>query len=204
MRRKLVIPVKSLRRGKSRLAGTLSDAARESLNREFLAHALDVAASFPGLGDTIVVSPDPEALAAARARAAHTLRDPGGGLNAALHRAMAAARARGAGAALVLPTDLPWATAEDLAGIAGRGEGVVIVPDRRRAGTNALCIAPPAGFAFRFGSRSFAAHVAEARRAGRALVVADSRNLAFDVDTPADLALWRRAGGWSGTGPETG
>ncbi len=98
----------------------------------------------------------------------------------------------GADAALVIAADLPFATAADLRRIiaAGRRAEVVIVPDGRGSGTNALFLRPPSRIAPRFGRGSLAAHRRAAGSSGKVLRVA---RLAMDVDRPADLRALRRS-----------
>jgi 2-phospho-L-lactate/phosphoenolpyruvate guanylyltransferase len=186
-----IIPVKSLTRGKTRLAGFLDDSDRIELNTAFLDHALGLAAAFPGLSGTIVVSADNRALDIAKRRGAHALRETGGGLNPALAQAMAAARQGGARAVLVLPTDLPRATAEDVMALTRRPPAMAIASDRRGIGTNALFVPTAREFTFRFGEDSFAAHLAEARISGLCPHIVDRPNLGFDIDTPEDYRSWR-------------
>ena len=64
---------------------------------------------------------------------------------------------------------------------------VVLVPDRRRDGTNVLSIPTGAGFTFKYGPGSFGRHRAEAARCGLAVVVLELDDLAWDVDEPGDL-----------------
>ena len=101
-----------------------------------------------------------------------------------------AARA-GADAALVIAADLPFAAAADLRRViaAGRRAPVVIVPDERGSGTNALYVRPPTRIAPRFGRHSLAAHRRAAGPAGAVLRVA---RLGIDIDTPADLRTLER------------
>jgi 2-phospho-L-lactate guanylyltransferase len=115
-------------------------------------------------------------------------------LNAALTRATQAALARGAGAVLVLPTDLPLLTAGDvreLIEMDGPGPIVNIAPDRHEAGTNALFVAPPGLLAYAFGEHSFALHSALAEAAGARLRVCRLAGAALDVDGPDDLELYQ-------------
>ena len=63
-----VVPVKPLRRGKSRLSGVLNEEERASLNRKLLAHTIDTLVEIPELEQVLVISRDPEALAVARHR----------------------------------------------------------------------------------------------------------------------------------------
>jgi len=71
---------------------------------------------------------------------------------------------------------------------------VAIGPDRAGTGTNALALRPPGVINFRFGTGSFAAHAAEVERAGVPCVAVNRAGLAFDLDTPEDLARWLELG----------
>ena len=67
-------------------------------------------------------------------------------------------------------------------------DGVVLVPDRHRDGTNVVCLPASCGFRFAYGAGSFARHVAEVERLGLRLHAVDDPALSWDVDLPADLA----------------
>ena len=184
-----IVPVRSLADGKRRLAGVMDDAERAALNERFLLHTLGLAAAFPG--PTIVVSLDPAVAAHPAAAGAVHVADPGQGLNAAIEAGRDRARRQGAGRIVVLPTDLPTARSEDVLALAETGSPVAVAPDRRRQGTNGLCVAAGLDFAFRFGIDSFPAHVAEAERVGVAPAVIENPRLALDIDTPEDWRDWR-------------
>lgn len=193
-----IVPVKPLRRGKSRLASALSIGEREALGRSLLTHTLETLQSCGRVTVTLVVSHDLQALALARRCGAHTV---GEGRKAPLNRSLDAAgrmaRRLGAQAVLVLPADLPLLNAADLATlIEGAGEAPVaaIVPDRRGAGTNALLLRPPGLIEYAFGTDSFTAHRARARAAGARVEVFDLPGLRLDLDLPEDLELLRAAG----------
>src|SRR6185437_6194877 len=134
MRTWLIIPVKSLDGGKSRLAKVLSGTRRRALNERLLRRVLRIAAAFPGLRRTLVVSRCPAALALARRWGAHAVQERRpGGLNAAVAQAVGMARRQGAGALLVAACDLPYLRARDLRALA-RGGGsrqrcVLLCPD---------------------------------------------------------------------------
>ena len=187
-----IVPMRSLAGGKTRLAGALDAAGRKALNAALLAHALRLTARFPGPGATIFISPDPAVLAAARAVGARPVRDPGGGLNAALDHACALARGGGAERLVILPVDLPLAAPEDVLALAAAAAPAVVAPDRGGAGTNALSVAAGLPFAPRFGPGSAAAHLAEARKLGAEAELRPRRRLALDIDTAADWREWGR------------
>lgn len=203
-----VVPAKPLAQAKSRLAAVLSPAEREQLAHALLCHTLDVLASLtapadlapsdpsPRLAGILVVSADWKVgeLAAARGVAWLPEMAPPE-LNSALEQGAAAARTRGAQGVLVVPGDLPHLTAAavaELLAAVGEPPVVVIAPDRREEGTNALLVAPPGLIPFGFGPGSFQRHVAAARVAGGRTVIWRHPAWAYDVDWPEDLTLLPR------------
>ena len=193
----LVIPVKSLRDGKTRLASALDPVQRREFMDRLLVHTLDQAAEFPGLDRTLVVSACSETRTRAAALGAHALNESGHGLNAALKLAHESVQQRGATQMLVVPCDLPLLRSEDLRYLSrlAMSENIAIAPDRRKHGTNGLCFDSLLDFSFEFGPDSYARHQHNARRLQRDHAAAISLGLAFDVDTPDDLAeMYERAG----------
>jgi 2-phospho-L-lactate guanylyltransferase len=188
-----IVPVKPLRRGKSRLSGVLSEDERTALNHCLLANTLDVLASVSQIEHTLVVSRDPQALALARAHGARTVQEQGlPQLNIAIARATVVAINHAVRGVLILPADLPLLTGTDVQALVERATEppvVVISPDRHGHGTNALLVSPTGRIHFSFGAGSFERHCGLARKAGARLEICDRPNLALDVDLPQDLEL---------------
>lgn len=186
-----IVPVKPLRRGKSRLAPVLSEDDRALLNERLLVHTVDTLKEMPELGEVLVVSRDPAALALARDHGARTLQEDGAPhLNVALQRATLVAQSYNADSVLVVPADLPQVSKVDLALMLQAGTEapvVVIAPDHHHEGTNALYMNPAGLIEYEFGPGSFESHSARAKAAGAELKVMDLPTLARDVDVPADL-----------------
>jgi len=186
-----IVPVKPLRRGKSRLSGVLSDDDRAALNQHLLLRTIDTLKQIDELGDVLVVSRDPEALALAREHGARTLQEDGAPqLNVALQRATVVAKTYMAESVLILPADLPQITKEDISAMLAAGHQppvVVIAPDHHHEGTNALYINPAGLIEYDFGQGSFERHCASARAAGAELKILELSSLAKDVDVPEDL-----------------
>ena len=186
-----IVPVKPLRRGKSRLAGVLSEDDRAALNRRLLTHTVDALKQIPEILDVLVVSRDTEALALARDHGARTLQEDGAPhLNVALERAAAVAQSYHAQSLLVLPADLPQLVTADLQSMLEAGKQppvVVLAPDHHREGTNALYMNPAGTIRFDFGEGSFDRHREQALAAGVDLKVMELPSLAHDVDVPEDL-----------------
>jgi 2-phospho-L-lactate guanylyltransferase (CobY/MobA/RfbA family) len=65
------------------------------------------------------------------------------------------------------------------------------VPDRHRAGTNLLGVAPVRADLFSFGEDSFARHAALAREMGCALRTHEDATLELDLDLPEDYRIFK-------------
>ncbi len=188
-----IIPVKPLRRGKSRLAGMLSEDERTQLNHALLEHTLNTLSALKEITKVLVISRDPLALNLARQYDARTVQEEGTPhLNAALQRATIAAQAGRALGILILPADLPLITTEDIRALLDRAVKppvVAIAPDRHKRGTNALVISPAGLIEYAFGEDSFQRHSELAKQAGARLEIVDTPSLALDLDTPEDLEI---------------
>jgi len=189
-----IVPVKPLRRGKSRLAGTLSEDERTHLNQLLLEHTLQTLTNLKEIEQILVVSRDPAALALAREHGARTVRETAGSpqLNTALTRATVVAQVYATRGVLVVPADLPLMTREDVLALVERATNppvVVIAPDRREEGTNALLICPAGLIEYDFGPGSFRRHCERAQAAGARLEVVTLPSLGLDLDLPEDLDM---------------
>jgi 2-phospho-L-lactate/phosphoenolpyruvate guanylyltransferase len=190
-----IIPVKPLRRGKSRLAGTLSEDERAELNQSLLQHTLNTLTDIKELEQVLVISRDPHALTIARQYGARTVREDGQPeLNTALTRATVVARVHATRGVLILPADLPLISREDVLTLIGKAADppvVVIAPDRHGKGTNALLISPSGLIEYDFGENSFQRHCERAKQAGARLEIVDLPSLGLDLDLPEDLEIIR-------------
>lgn len=188
-----IVPVKPLRRGKSRLASVLTEEERTDLNSRLLAHTLDTLSTLPEIEQTLVISRDQAALSLARDHGARTLQEKGmPHLNIALARATVVAKNYATRGVLIVPADLPLITPEDVRLILERIKDppvVVIAPDRRYEGTNALLICPVGVIEYDFGPGSFKRHCDRVRDAAARLEIIELPSLALDMDLPEDLEL---------------
>lgn len=199
-----IVPVKPLRDSKSRLAHILSPDERAELTGFLLGRTLDILNDILAISQTLVISRDPAALKIARQHQALTYGETDRqDLNSALTRASHIAAARRANAVLILPSDLPLLTAEDVemmvaapafkslnggSGFVNGRRGIAICTDHNNDGTNALLVYPPTGFAYQYGPGSFEIHLAEAARSGMAHQIVHAPGIKFDLDTEQD---WR-------------
>jgi len=191
-----IVPVKPLRRGKSRLAGALSGDERTELNRSLLQNTLKTLSELRELEEVLVVSRDPQALTIARNYGARTVREYGQSeLNISLKRATVIAQVYATRGVLVLPADLPLVSREDIITLIERASEppvVVIAPDRHEKGTNALLISPAGLIEYDFGENSFQRHSERVKHAGVRLEIVNLPSLGLDLDLPEDLELIRK------------
>jgi 2-phospho-L-lactate/phosphoenolpyruvate guanylyltransferase len=185
-----LLPVKPLGLAKSRLEGALSAEARRDLASSLLVRTLDVLSRTAGLSGIAVVSRDPEVAKLALGRGALPLGETSSRLDEIVDGALAELLGRGAAAALVVLSDLPSLRADDLVAMISLGarHEVVLAPDERDEGTNAMLLRPPDRMRTCFGRRgSFDAHRGRAESMGIDVAVLRAPGVAFDLDTVGDL-----------------
>ncbi|MFC2053942.1 2-phospho-L-lactate guanylyltransferase [Chloroflexota bacterium] len=188
-----IVPVKPLRRGKSRLAGVLSPEERNDLNRRLLTHTLETLSAIPKIEQVLVISRDQAALSLAREHGARTVLENGAPeLNVALARATIVAKNYATRGLLIVPADLPLISPEDvnaMLDIAVDPPVVVLAPDHRRQGTNALLVCPVGFIEYDFGPGSFQRHCERTLQAGARLEILELPSLELDMDMPEDLEM---------------
>jgi len=191
-----IVPVKPFRRGKSRLAGALSEDERTELNRTLLQHTLKTLSEIKELEEVLVISRDPQALTVARNYGARTVRENGQPeLNTALKRATVIAQVYATRGVLILPADLPLIARDDILTLIDHAADppvVVIAPDRHETGTNALLISPAGLIEYDFGENSFQRHCERVKESGARLEIVNLPSLGLDLDLPEDLELIRK------------
>lgn len=176
----VLVPVKAFPEAKGRLRHHLTAAERERLARWTAGRVVAAAAPHP----VFVACDDTTVAEWATARGATVAWGPGLGLNGAIDAAVAEIHAAGFTRVTVVHADLP-----DPRGLAnvGRGDGIVIVPDRHGDGTNVLSRPTDVALAAQYGPGSFSRHLAAALATPTAVTVRRDPHLSIDIDTAADL-----------------
>jgi 2-phospho-L-lactate/phosphoenolpyruvate guanylyltransferase len=186
----VIVPVKPLKEGKSRLSGVLAGEKRAEFNRSLLENTLKTLSGVTEIERILVISRDPDVLAQALPPGIETLfENCPPELNASLDYATGHARQNGAGQVLVLPADLPLITPKDIRTFiqCGTGAEIVIAPDRHREGTNALLVCPPGAIPYCFGPGSFLRHRQEAEKRSLKVAICERPSFGLDIDLPEDL-----------------
>ena len=187
----VLVPVKALAQGKTRLSACLSPDERHALSRAMLTDVVTSARSATTVDRVVVVSSDSSLLQLACQLGVEAV-DEGypRGLNGAVAVGTEFCLQLGATAVLVLLADLPLVTAQDVERVFQQINGdpqIVVVPCKEGDGTNALLRVPPEVVPTRFGGPSLAGHQSVARQYKVPCQVVNIPRIAFDVDSVADL-----------------
>ncbi len=190
----VVVLVKDFDSAKERLRPAMRAKSRRALARNNARLAVSAAAA----GDhVLVVTGSDEVAEMAAAWGADVLLEPREeGQNVAARRGIDRAIQGGAGAVLLLSSDLPHVTeaaVREMLQSASRHASPVAAaaPAIGRGGTNALYLRPPDALGLHFGDESLAQFRAEAEANGVKFVLIHSEAMALDLDEPSDLARVR-------------
>jgi 2-phospho-L-lactate/phosphoenolpyruvate guanylyltransferase len=178
----IIIPVRGLADGKSRLATALSSEMRALLVENMLRHVQSVARQ---VAPTYLVSRDERLLSLAD----NPIVETGHEINSSLENAVHAIA--GCSAVLALSADLPLLEIDDLLAMINLLDSadVVAASDRSLSGTNALLMSAPRLIPYCFGEGSFEAHRAAAAAAEVRFASCNRTGVATDIDVPSDLML---------------
>lgn len=192
-----IVPIKPLRRGKSRLASVLSEKDREQLNQTLLIKTIRCLKEIKEIDQILIVSYDPSALTISRDYGVRTVQEsPNTNINKALRKGTMAAMAFNVSSLLIVPADLPFIEPEVICGLLAKSQKqpeIIITPDRRMNGTNALFINPAGILEYDFGNWSFSKHVEQAERKKIRIEIYNNDKLSFDLDIPEDLEYLRQS-----------
>jgi len=190
-----IVPIKPLRRGKSRLSTILSEEERAQLNHQLFINTIDVLRDVKLISDILVVSRDSDVLTEARDMNVRTVTENGTPeLNSALRRASLFSKLFSNEGVLIVPADLPLLTPHDVEHfLQQRTEPpmVVISPDRCFKGTNMMLLDPADLISFSFGQDSFEIHCDLAKKQGADVIIYENERIALDLDFPEDYELLR-------------
>ena len=197
----VVVPFKGPVGSKRRLADLFDESERARLSLAMLDGVLDAVLGTGQVVRVLVMMPedapsparhDPRLQFVAETPRSNEAPNDGSatdGLNRAIIQAQAAAQVAGVPRLLILPSDLPLIGADDVDALVTASETapVVISPDRRSEGTNALLLSPPATIRPSFGVGSFERHRQLGELGGQPVSVVRRPGLSHDLDVPTDV-----------------
>jgi 2-phospho-L-lactate/phosphoenolpyruvate guanylyltransferase len=189
--RALLLPVKNLRNAKKRLIGVLTPEERFGLAQAMLADTIRTVQGVHRAEKVFVITNYQPLVDIAGENGWEILHeDRQVSESDSVDAASRICEQRGVRALLRVPLDLPLIQPRDideLLAIECSAPAMAVVPSRDGTGTNALLRTPPTLFPSRFGERSFAKHLAEAKAIGALIFIRRNPRLEMDVDDESDL-----------------
>ncbi len=179
MERAALVPIKGFHAAKARLAPVLGASDRERLARYLATRVIQAFGPIP----SFVACDDERVAAWAEELGAGVLWGPGLGLNGAIDVGVETLAGKGIDHVVIAHGDLPRPDA--LASVAVDGT-IVLVPDRRRDGTNVIARPTSVRLPAEYGAGSFDRHLAAALEANVPVQVRTDPYLSIDVDTIDD------------------
>jgi 2-phospho-L-lactate guanylyltransferase len=190
-----IVPVKPLAHGKSRLSGVLNSDERMSLSVRLLKNTLGTISQVPEIEKTLIVTNDLEVIKITQSFFFDVcVEENECGMNRALDRGIAILKKNEVQSAIILPSDLPFITVREIQVMIKMGtdsKAMVIAPDRKKQGTNAIFYHSLDKVDFEFGPMSYEKHVKSAKANGVTLCVFESDTFGLDIDLPEDLMIYR-------------
>lgn len=174
-----LVPIKGFHVAKARLAPTLAAPDRKRLAEWLATGVIDALRPLP----TFVACDDEHVAEWADSLGVAVLWGPGLGLNGAIDVGVETLAGKGAEHVLIAHGDLPRPASLPTVPAPG---AIVVVPDRRRDGTNVLSRPTDVDLAAAYGPGSFDRHVAAALGTGRRVTVRIDSALSIDIDTIDD------------------
>ena len=196
----ILIPMRSLNEGKTRLSNLLSPNKREKLIKllftQLLKKLKTLKNQFPHIfSDILVITPCEEVEKISKDFHVHVLKEQNlNGLNSAVNKGLCWSLKNLYDSCLILPGDIIDPETEDIKKILDMGRksrnSMVICPSTD-FGTNALFLSLPTRLNFKFGPNSFYEHQKEAKKISIRSIIAPVDSLKDDLDTGKDLEKFK-------------
>jgi 2-phospho-L-lactate/phosphoenolpyruvate guanylyltransferase len=184
----VLLPVKDFGDAKQRLAPVLSADSRSGLARAMLSDVLD-ALSACQVDRVVVYTASERVIRTVRPFGFEIVREWEVSGHSAAVNYMMPKLAETSDRIFAIAGDLPRLTAREIDDVFNAEcEAITILPSRDGAGTNGMMFASPARIEMEYGPGSFARHMKRAASQGFQARVFEAPGIAFDIDTPEDLA----------------
>lgn len=190
-----IVPFKSLRHAKQRLANYINVEQREQLIAAMLEDTLSALIAAGGLDRVLLVSDDPFAAQLADRLGVDFQTEPAQaqGLNAVLQTVSDDLSRQGYASALIAHGDLPLLSANEVQQLLSQHLAlnsrakISLAPDRDHDGSNCLICSPPNVLPFSYGRGSCEKHLAIAAQGGILSEIVELAGASLDIDEPLDL-----------------
>ncbi|MCG7534604.1 2-phospho-L-lactate guanylyltransferase [Pseudoalteromonas sp. OOF1S-7] len=195
----VLIPIKNLKFVKSRLSSHLSLGERRRIVIGMLDGLVNELKKLDAINDIYIVSDDGFVIEMCRKiNVSYIESNVFQGLNESIEYALSVLSKRKVSEIIILPGDLPLVNEFDVLSLVNyylfNNNDVIVVPDNKKIGTNALVLSLPTKMKMRFGIDSFAKHVDFARSNGVKVGVFENYNISMDLDNVSDIEFIMNGG----------
>ena len=187
----VVLPVKDFANAKQRLSGALDGSARAGLARAMCLDVLQALARTRVPERVIVFTAADEVIQMTRPFGFDVVFEKSVDGHSAAVNQMVSELVSNSARIVSIASDLPRLVPSEIDfAMDAASEPVTLIPSRDWTGTNGVVFLPPARIEMEYGEGSFRRHLSKAAAAGHRADVMNLPGMAFDIDTPEDLALF--------------
>ena len=187
----VLLPVKDFANAKQRLSGALDGSARAGLARAMCLDVLQALARTRVPERVIVFTAADEVIQMTRPFGFDVVFEKSVDGHSAAVNHMVSELVSNSARIVSIASDLPRLVPSEIDfAMDAASEPVTLIPSRDWTGTNGVVFVSPARIEMEYGEGSFRRHLSKAAAAGHRADVMNLPGLAFDIDTPEDLALF--------------
>jgi 2-phospho-L-lactate/phosphoenolpyruvate guanylyltransferase len=187
----VLLPVKPFADAKQRLAPALDSETRAGLARAMLSDVLHVLARARSAQRVIVFTAADEVMQMVKPFRFSVVAEKSVDGHSAAVNHMVEELSGTSSHIFSLASDLPRLLPSEVDFVLdAASEPITLIPSRDWTGTNGVVFIPPAKIAMEYGQGSFRRHVSKVSAAGHNADVMNLPGMAFDLDTPEDLAAF--------------
>jgi 2-phospho-L-lactate guanylyltransferase len=187
----VLLPVKDFGNAKQRLAGALDGSTRAGLARAMCQDVFQALARTRVPERVIVFTAADEVTRMARSFGFDVVIEKLVDGHSAAVNQMVSELVSNCARIVSIASDLPRLVPSEIDfALDAASEPVTLIPSRDWTGTNGVVFLSPARIEMEYGEGSFRRHLSKAAAAGHRADVMNLPGMAFDIDTPEDLALF--------------
>ncbi len=192
----LIIPIKSFKNSKNRLKSNLKDEDRIEFCKFMTMDVLKAVKESKNFDKIIIISKEKINLYDLNDKKFDFIEEKEEkGINEAIKLVFETYKINEMDSILVLHADIPLLTNKDLELITEKVNSsrktAIIVPSKRKDGTNAILLKPPNLIKFQFGKNSFEKHLKNLEKIPNLSInIIENENISLDIDTFQDLKFF--------------
>ena len=189
----LIIPIKTFKNSKNRLKPNLIDEARIEFCKFMAIDVLKEAIKCNHFDKIIIISKEDRVFDDFNSEKIILIKDnEEKGINQAIQLAIKSLNINNKDSILILHADIPLITRNDLNFITEKANSsqkiAILVPSKRKDGTNALLLKPPDLITLQFGKNSYEKHLKSLEKIPDLKILSlENENISLDIDTYEDI-----------------